>query len=731
MGAARGSALPAARWLRVTGGLAAVALLAWALAARRFRADDGFPESAIVLPLAAGAALLLVSIAGATAFRAAASWMALLLVGQAAALRLVDAGTRLHYQHYVRWSELLRTDALAVAILAAQSAFVAIALARRGSALVSWRRGAMRGWQAALLAILIALLGAALSEDPRAWLGEVALSTLVQAIGIGTIVLAAVALPRAALEPLASRVDRLLGSRADAGAGRPRTEPFAWWAAAWVLLVTATLSWFVYERHPHVQDEVKYLYQARYFAAGALAMPAPPVPAAFEMFLMEVGPRGWFSVVPPGWPAVLALGVPLGAAWLVNPLLAAASIPLLHPVTWRLYDRRTARLVTLLVCASPWYLFLGMSFMAHPLTLVLLLLAVRAVMRAREDGGWWWTWFGGLAIGIMSLVRQLDALVVALLLGLWAIGVGGKRLRPAAVAGLVLGTALGAAITLPYNAFFTGAGGTFPMMAHTDRLFGANSNAYGFGADRGMGWELDPFPGHGPLDALVNSALNASAMHVELFGWATGSLVLAAFVVITGRARDTDRLALALILAILAAYSANYFSGGPDFGARYWYLMLVPAAWLTAGGVRALAATLPGADARANEARVTAGVLALGVAALVVFVPWRATDKYRHYLGMRPDARVLAASWGSSLVVIRGKEHPDYTSAAIYNPLDVRAGAPVFARDRDAATRAALLAAYADRPVYIVDGPTRTGGAYRVVAGPLRAEDAARALERP
>jgi hypothetical protein len=523
VGAARDAAAPVGRGLRVAGALVSIALIAWALVAARFRADDGFPSSAMVLPLAAGASALLLSLA-ATGFRGAARWLALLLVGQAAALRLVDAGTRLHYQHYVSWQELVRTDALAVAILAAQGVLVAAALARRGAALAAWRRGAMRGWQAVLLAIVLALLGAALSKDPRAWLGELGLSALVQAMAIGTIVLAAASLPPPALASLASRVDRLLGARDDADSGRPRAEAFAWWGAAFVLLVTATLALVVYERHPHVQDEVKYLYQARYLAAGALAMPPPPVPSAFEMFLMEIGPRGWFSVVPPGWPAVLSLGVPLGAAWLVNPFLAAAGVSLLHPVTWRLFDRRTARLVTLLMCASPWYLFLGMSFMAHPLTLVLLLLAVRGVLRAREDGGWWWTLFGGLAIGVMSLVRQLDALVVALLLGLWAIGIGGRRLRVGAVAALVLGTALGAAITLPYNAYLTGDGGTFPMMAHTDRLFGANSNAYGFGADRGRGWELDPFRGHGPLDALVNSALNASAMHAELFGWAAGSL---------------------------------------------------------------------------------------------------------------------------------------------------------------------------------------------------------------
>ena len=41
------------------------------------------------------------------------------------------------------------------------------------------------------------------------------------------------------------------------------------------------------------------------------------------------------------------------------------------------------------------------------------------------------------------------------------------------------------------------------------------TNDLGFGANRGLGWSgLDPFPGHGVLDVIVNAALNAAAQ-----GW--------------------------------------------------------------------------------------------------------------------------------------------------------------------------------------------------------------------
>jgi hypothetical protein len=119
--------------------------------------------------------------------------------------------------------------------------------------------------------------------------------------------------------------------------------------------------------------------------------------------------------------------------------------------------------------------------------------------------------------------------------------------------------------------------------------------------------------------------------------------------------------------------------------------------------------------------------MVLCASSLVTFFPWRAVDKYHHYLGMRPDVRELDGlrGFGESLVLIRGDAHPDYASAATYNPLDLGAAAPVYAWDRSEEIRRRLLEAYADRPVWLVDGPTRTHGAYRVAAGPLSARDLA------
>jgi hypothetical protein len=216
-------------------------------------------------------------------------------------------------------------------------------------------------------------------------------------------------------------------------------------------------------------------------------------------------------------------------------------------------------------------------------------------------------------------------------------------------------------------------------------------------------------------------------LSLELFGWGTGSLVLLAFFFVTGGVRRVDIPMLLVLLGIPGLYSLYWFSGGPDFGARYWYLVIVPCVVFTVRGAQRLADRLAANVSQPDAARRGVGlsVLALCTIALLTFFPWRAVDKYYHYLGMRPDIRVLAEEheFGRSLVLIRGERFPDYQSAASYNDLDLESDAPVYAWDRDDQTRRDVVNAFNDRPIWIVEGPTVTGAGFVVVDGPLRPED--------
>ena len=284
------------------------------------------------------------------------------------------------------------------------------------------------------------------------------------------------------------------------------------------------------------------------------------------------------------------------------------------------------------------------------------------------------------------------------------------------------------ALVLPYNESLTGRPLAFPIQAYDDEHFGRNSDAYGFGPHVGMGWALQPFPsqGHTPLAGLVNANLNAFSTNIELFGWSTGSIILATLILVTGKKQRGDYLMIAVITATVALYFPYYFSGGPDFGARYWYLIIVPLAVLTVRGIDVLREKVDGlsADNRIAGMRVIAAVVVLCLFAMVNYFPWRSLDKYYHYLDMRPDIASLANthSFGRSLVLVQGDSYPDYASATVFNSLNLSSNATVYAWDRNPQVRAAVIQAYADRPIWIVAGPTLTHAGYRVVAGPLSAK---------
>lgn len=716
----RGPRLTAAATLLALLGLGA---LAGGLTSGIFRDSEGRLDVAGLLPLVLGSVAILWSVTVGSRFRRAAWWGGLALAGQTASLLLTRAGTALRYQHFVPLPPETVVAAIALGILAFQAVVVVVAVGRAGL-LQEIRKRASAG-RLAVVAGLWFVSSATVSANLGAYPVELVLAFGYQLLQLATIVFAVTSLPVDTLRAAHTSGSRWLGVLGDPpGEEPPPLDRVVLGAALFAAAMSALLSVLVFQRHPHVPDEVAYLLHANYLAHGKLVMPLPPVREAFEIYMEEFTARGWFVVTPPGWPAVLAIGAFFGVPWLVNPVLLGCNVLLGFLVLRALFSPRTARLAILLFAVSPWNLFLGMSFMTHQLTLTLALLATLGVMRARRTGLARWALLGGGALGWIGVTRQLDGLIMALALGLWAIGLGGRRLKTLGVAALVGGALLGASPVLGYNAYLTGHPGTFPIMAYTSAHYGPNANAYGFGPDRGMGWPLDPRPGHDVLDGILNSNLNLTTIHTDLFGWSIGSLTLVFVMLVMGGRRWTqsDRVMGGFAALVIALYFPNYFSGGPDFAGRYWHLMIIPLAVLTARGAERLTEIVARrTDPTLADGGILAGLALLTLLATMTFLPWRSLDKYRDFRGMRADVRDLAAAerFGDALVLIEGREMPDYASAATYNPVNVNGPGPVFAWDRSPEVRRRLLEAYPDRPVWRVAGPSLTGEGFRIVERPL------------
>lgn len=634
----------------------------------------------------------------------AVAWGVWLLLGQVLQLQLVHAGPRVGYEH-LQWTAFSPETPSPLAIAWGCHLLVV--------GIAAWR---VRPWRflavppRVVIAASLVLLAssAALSADPASYIAESVLRFVGSSAALMNALLVAASMTGGSAARLARRVGAWLGP--DGSGIRPGRWVLT--LAALVFVTAAVLAVVSYQRHPHVPDEVAYLLQARYLAHGMLWMPSPPVPGGFDIDMFTIEAGRWFSAFPPGWPAALAIGVLAGVPWLINPLLGAVNVVLAWFILREVHGERTARLTALLLALSPWHLFLAMSYMSHAFALTLALGSAAAMLRARRTGAVWWGWLAGIGIGFAGINRPLEGVTVAAFLGLIALGAprGPWRIRlPAAMAG---GAMLATAVGLWYNLVMTGRALEFPVEAYFSRVYGPGRYGIGFGPSRGLGWPgLDPLPGHGPFDVVINTLLNLFQVNTELLGWAGGSLALVAVGLAWPRRSGGDTAMLMAILLVPAVQSLFWFSGGPDFGARYWFLLVVPLCAFAARGVLGLAGAV-----EERQGRVFAAVIALSLGALLVFIPWRAVDKYRHYRGMRPEGprvALRAAGDRAVLVLVAGERFPDFASAAVYNPVDVTApGRTVFAWDRDPTIRAGLLAAYPDRPVWHLRGPSVTGGSW-------------------
>lgn len=665
----------------------------------------GMPPGSLALLVGAGVAALVALAWGRD--RRGGAWWALLALVAAGILGVTVAGTPLRYQHVRVPASPAGRGVLAVLLLTG----VVVAWRSRDLLGRTWRvlEGMLPGWRLPAVVVALVSTAATLSPRPMDWAGELLLATALQVTAIIVLL-------------------RAVGS-----VDTPRLPSFDWLhgggarvplvAAAFTTVVAAVLVRTAYENHPHVPDEVVYLLQADYLAAGRLYLTPPPVPEAFDVHLMWMDATKWFSPVPPGWPFILAIGAWFGVPWLVNPLLGGLNVVLAWLVVRETHGAATARLAAVLLATSPWHIFLSMSFMTHEATLTAALLAAWGTAVARRNGATMPALLGGLALGVVGLMRPFEGMIAALLLGFWSLGARGRAWRLAPSAALTLGTIASGSLTFPYNALLTGSARTFPIMMYTDRAYGPGRNALGFGADRGLGFGgLDPFPGHGPLDAVINANMNLFATNVELGGWAIGSIGLIALMVLGRHMRRPDWWMVAAIVGVAGAHGLYYYSGGPDFAARYWFLIIVPCVVLVARAIESIGDTLERSGDPAGHRRAHLGAMASIAVALVVFVPWRAADKYLGFRGMRgtlPGVERRAGIAGRDLVYLRGNRHPDYASAAMRNPIDLSTASPVYVWDVNPAIRREVARAFPDRRVWVMEGPSEAGGSFRVLEGPL------------
>ena len=507
-------------------------------------------------------------------------------------------------------------------------------------------------------------------------------------------------------------------------AARPLDHRLPIALAALSLTLSTLVAVVVFERMPHVQDESAFLFQARQLATGAPTSPAPPELEAHSFYLIDSHEGHWHATTKPGWPAMLALGVLLGVPWLVNPLLGAATVLLLHRLTHRLSgDLGLAHLTAAVTATSPWFLFLAGSMMGHTFPLFLTVAGLLLAHAAMASQRWWLAMVSGLCFGLGVLVRPVDGLVVGALAGMWMLYEKGLRLG--LLAPFSVGAIVGTLPILPYNRAVAGSPLADPMQMYLDRIWYPGANRLGFGDDIGPpgGWgNLDLRPGHGLFEVAVNANQNLYGIHFELLGWVYLGLAPLFAHLAWGRSNALDRRLWIYSSVLVAVLSTYWFSGGPDFGARYWFLAFLPLAIWSARGVVSTGDRLAQLAADPlTRARTGATVALLMVLSIGVFCTWRATGRYVEYRDVHADYGRLISSGelGAALVLVESGDESEIESALLHNRPNLPVDRPVFVRapSTDEALDK-LRSAYPQRRIVRVRGRRGPNDRVEVLADP-------------
>jgi hypothetical protein len=185
---------------------------------------------------------------------------------------------------------------------------------------------------------------------------------------------------------------------------------------AFSMVMSALISRVVFERLPHLEDEVAYLFQAKTYAGGHLVIDSPePRRAYWQPFVVDYAPTGErFSKYTPGWPALLTIGVLFGQPWIINAFLAGLTVALTYRLGSEIFNPDVGLIATVLTAFSPMALLLNATLMGHTAALYGVTLFFYAYWRIeRGRHALRWGIIAGIALGLVVTTRPLTPLASA------------------------------------------------------------------------------------------------------------------------------------------------------------------------------------------------------------------------------------------------------------------------------------------------------------------------------
>lgn len=341
----------------------------------------------------------------------------------------------------------------------------------------------------------------------------------------------------------------------------PSPREFACALLLFALVTSALVSQFAFAGFASTSDEIAQLWHARMLLHGRLFLPVDPNPEFFSLDTV-VDRERWYSQFPIGGPALLAIGLAMRAPWLVNTLCAALAVAGLYQFTRTVFGELQGRICALLMVASPGVLLMSGTWMNHVPVLAIAMWALAALAfweRAATPRQRYAAAAAiGAGIGLIATIRPLDAVVLALVIGifqLWTIRNSPKRVTELALQALA--GAVPISILLLVNARTTGHALRFGY----DVLWGDAHRP---------GFHVDPYGvPHTLARALEYAVTYVGQLNASVLGWPVPALLVVMLTLVSLlRATKWDALLLSLFAAQVVVYATYWYDGqflGPRF----------------------------------------------------------------------------------------------------------------------------------------------------------------------
>ncbi len=339
------------------------------------------------------------------------------------------------------------------------------------------------------------------------------------------------------------------------------------------------LNYVVGEAMPHVPDSVLYVFQGKIFASFRLVADAPPVRESFSIFhphMLQLVDDRWFSHYPFGHPLALAIGLRVGAVWLVPPIIGAVSAYLIYRVGHHVYGTAAGLLAAVLLFFSPFFQMTASNFMSHSTGAFYLLASLFFLARPTERRALS-MFLSGVFLGLFFNTRPLPAVAFMPVLGVFMayefLCAGPQRWSR--FRDYLAFAAGGLLLLLAYFLYNHATTGSFTQSPYA--LQGTQSpDTFGFGG------------AHSVAVGLQNQQELLAFLMLVVNGWpAAIGLSLAILPFVLGTRSRWDYLFAASAI-VMAAATIFYKNAAVMHGPRFWYEAMPFLILLTARGAQRL-----------------------------------------------------------------------------------------------------------------------------------------------